>query len=194
MVNKEDLIQFEEEVKELFLDAKIRSPVHLSKGNEDALIKIFQRINKGDWVFSTHRSHYHTLLKGVDREWLRKEILENRSIHICNREHNFFSSAIVGGCLPIATGVAIALKRKGASSWVWVFTGDMGAETGIFHECTKYARRNDLPITFVVEDNELSINTPTQVVWGKSKSKGHIIRYKYKREVPHTGAGKFVTF
>jgi pyruvate dehydrogenase E1 component alpha subunit len=185
---------FEEEIKQLFLDKRIRAPVHLSRGNEDALVKIFKKIKPEDWVFSTHRSHYHALLKGIDPDWLKQEILEGRSIHIYNREHRFFSSAIVSGCLPIAVGVAMAIKRKGENRHVWCFTGDMGAETGIFHECTKYARRNDLPITFVVEDNQLSINTPTQVVWGQSKSKANIISYRYRRGVPHVGVGVWVTF
>lgn len=192
-MNKEDLINFEEEIKGLFLDAKIRSPVHLSQGNEDDLIAIFRDIRPEDWVFSTHRSHYHALLKGISPAWLRLEILENRSIHIFNKEHNFFSSAIVGGCLPIALGVALAFKRKGAARLVWVFVGDMAAETGAFHECTKYAKRNDLPIAFVVEDNGLSINSPTQLTWGMHKN-GSIIRYRYNRGVPHVGVGKWVTF
>ena len=77
---------------------------------------------------------------------------------------------------------------------MWVFVGDMAAETGAFHECTKYAARHDLPITFVIEDNELSTNTPTQVVWGQHRSKRNIIRYKYKRRVPHVGIGQWVSF
>lgn len=193
-MNKEQLIAFEEEIKQPFLNKKIRAPVHLSRGNEDALIKIFKKIKPEAWVFSTHRSHYHALLKGIDPEWLRQEILDGHSIHIYNKEHHFFSSAIVGGCLPIAVGVAMAIKRKGENRLVWVFCGDMAAETGIFHECMKYTRRNDLPITFVVEDNELSINTPTQVVWGQSKSKANVIRYRYRRDVPHVGIGAWVTF
>lgn len=193
-MDKQGLIDFEEEIKELFLNKKIRSPVHLSKGNEVPLIEIFKQIRSEDWVFSTHRSHYHALLKGISTQWLSNEILENRSIHIFNKEHNFFSSAIVGGSLPIALGTALALNMKKSKQWVWVFVGDMAAETGAFHECTKYATRHDLPITFVVEDNGLSTNTPTQVVWGRRKSKENIIRYKYRRGVPHVGVEQWVTF
>jgi len=193
-MKKEDLVQFEEEIKELFLDKKIRSPVHLAVGSEGPLVKIFKKVKKGDWVFSTHRSHYHVLLKGIDREWLANEILQNRSIHIFNKEHKFFTSAIMGGNLPIAVGVAMALKRKRSKNKVWAFVGDMGAEMGVFHECTKYAARHNLPIIFVVEDNGLSVNTPTQEVWGKSKSKPKIIRYEYKRKYPHQGCGVWVVF
>ena len=193
-MDKQPLIDFEEQIKELFLNKNIKSPVHLSKGNEEPLIKMFSQIKSQDWVFSTHRSHYHALLKGVSPEWLRNEILENRSIHIFNKEHNFFSSAIVGGNLPIAVGVAMALKRQNSDRWVWAFVGDMAAETGIFHECVKYAMRHDLPISFVIEDNGLSVNSPTQTLWGTEQSKGHIIRYTYDRLVPHVGVGKWVTF
>ena len=193
-MNKQELIQFGEEIKELFLDAKIRAPIHLSGGSEEPLIEIFKQVRKTDWVFSTHRNHYHALLKGIDREWLRNEILAGRSMHINNREHNFLTSSIVGGCLPIALGVAMAIKRKRSNRHVWVFVGDMAAETGVFHECTKYAARHNLPMTFVVEDNGLSTDTPTQRVWGKGKGAPSIIRYEYKRVFPHINVGQWVTF
>ena len=193
-MNRENLIGFEEEIKQLFLDKKIRSPVHLSVGSEAPLIKIFKNVKRGDWVFSTHRSHYHALLKDINRTWLKKEILENRSIHIYNKEHKFFTSAIMAGILPIAVGVAMALKRKKSKNKVWAFVGDMTAEMGMFHECTKYAARHNLPIIFVVEDNRLSVNTPTQEVWGESNSKPKIIKYKYKRKYPHQGCGAWVVF
>lgn len=194
-MNKEELIQFEEEIKGLFVDKKIMAPVHLSVGSEEPLIKIFKDVDKeNDWVFSTHRSHYHALLKGVDREWLKKEILERRSIHIYNREHKFFCSAIMAGIAPIATGVAMALKRKGSKNKAWVFVGDMTAEMGVFHECVKYASRHDLPVVFVVEDNGVSVNTPTQEVWGLSDSKPKVVSYKYERKYPHQGCGMWLEF
>src|SRR3989338_5884817 len=127
-LTKEELIAFEDEIKELYLNAKIRSPVHFSKGNEETLIEIFKEINEEDWGFSTHRSHYHGLLKGIPKETVKKEILENRSIHLNNAEKKFFTSAIVGGILPIALGAAMAIKRKQGKEKVWVFIGDMCAE------------------------------------------------------------------
>jgi len=193
-MNKQDLINFEEEIKRLFLEGKIRSPIHLSRGNEDELIDIFKETKPEDWVFSNHRNHYHALLHGIDKDWLRSEILAGRSMHINNKEHRFFTSSMVGGCLPIALGVAMAIKRNRAKRHVWVLVGDMAAETGVFHECTKYAARQNLPITFIVEDNGLSTDTPTQQVWGIEKGESHIIRYKYTRFFPHINVGKWVTF
>ncbi len=196
-MNKAQLQKFTSEIKDLFDTGRITSPVHLSLGNEEELIEIFEGIKPDDWVFSTHRSHYHALLKGIPSQWLRQEILDNHSIHISNRGYRFFSSAIVGGNCPIALGVALAIKRKGLSSKVWCFVGDMGAETGIFYECLKYASRNDLPITFVIEDNEFSVNTPTEEAWGLGKAKpdtDKLMYYKYTRILPHMGGGKWVAF
>jgi len=195
MVTKEELVSFQDELKSLFLKGNIRAPIHLSRGNEEPLIEIFKAVKKRDWVFSNHRSHYHALLKGINRYWLRREILDGRSIHINSAKHRFMSSAIVGGCLPIAVGVAMAIKKKRSLIHVWVFVGDMAAESGTFAVCTKYAARHKLPITFIVEDNGLSTNTPTQLVWGKNiEAKADIIRYRYQRGFPHQGAGKWVIF
>jgi len=193
-MNKQDLMQFEEEIKEMFLDARIKAPVHLSRGNEEPLIEIFREIKKEDWVFSTYRSHYHALLKGIPREWVKNEILAGRSLHLNNKEYRFMTSSLVGGCLPLAIGVAMSIKRKRAKRHVWVFVGDMAAETGVFHECTKYAAKQKLPITFVIENNGLSVNTPTQLVWGRGKGKASIISYEYKRVFPHLNCGQWVTF
>jgi len=193
-MNKQELIDFEEEIKELFLNKKIPAPVHLSVGSEEPLIKIFKDVKKNDWVFSTHRSHYHALLKGIDKKWLKNEILQKRSIHIYNKEHKFFASAIMGGILPIAVGAAMAIKRKEKNEKVWAFIGDMTAEMGITNECIKYASRHDLPVVFVIEDNGVSVNTPTQEIWGKSKSEPNIITYRYERVYPHQGCGTWVVF
>lgn len=167
MLKKQDLINFELEIKKIYEEGKIRAPIHLSGNNEKYLIKIFKNIAAEDWVFSTWRNHYHALLKGIPPEWLKKEILKGRSMGINNLKYKFYSSAIVGGILPIALGVAKALKLKKKNNKVWAFIGDMTFETGIFHETYKYAKNHKLPIKFVIEDNNMSTNTPTNKVWIK---------------------------
>lgn len=216
-MTKEELIAFEDEIANLFLAGKIKAAVHLSRGNEEPLLEIFKEVKPEDWLFSTHRSHYHALLKGISPEWLKQEILEGRSISIFNREPNFFSSAIVGGCLSIALGTAIAIKRKGKARHVWCFVGDMASHTGIFHECTKYAKNFNLPISFVIEDNSYSVNTPTREVWGIDgrpssdeeiysmwgyplptgrifQLDSNILYYRYERGFPHAGTGVWLKF
>ncbi len=193
--DKHGLVQFERKMADHWESGKVRGPIHLSGGNEDELIEIFKRIKKTDWVFSTWRSHYHALLKGVPSEWLEQEILEGRSITIINKEENFYSSGIVAGIIPIAVGVAISNKRNGNNDIVWCFVGDMTFETGTFMENYKYAKNFDLPIKFVVEDNGVSTNTPTIETWNKkSEIPKDIIWYEYEKQWPHYGTGKWVIF
>lgn len=192
MITKTELVSFEAEVAKAFEAKKIPGPIHLSGGNEDALIEIFQHINPEDWVFSTYRSHYHALLAGVPRDRLMKEILSGRSMNLSFER--FYTSAIVGGCLSIATGLALGIKRQGEKNQVWCFVGDMAATTGAFHEATKYAEGHDLPIHFVIEDNGLSCDSPTFDCWGKDRKQTKKIIYQYKREWPHVGIGRHVAF
>jgi len=199
--SKNDLIRFEDKVAETFNAGKIRAPIHLYSGNEDKLIEIFQKIDvKEDWVFCSWRSHYQCLLKGVPEDLLYNAILEGRSIALCFLEYKIFSSAIVGGHIPIALGVALSLKKQESESHVYCFLGDMTAETGIAQSAFAYANNFDLPITFIIEDNGISVCSDTRKVWGTSKlrfqqvSNKKIISYTYTNKYPHAGAGKRVEF
>ena len=118
---KEDLIEFEEKIVSLWEGGKIKAPVHLSHGNEDELIEVFSVIDKDDYIFSTWRSHYHALLHGLTPEWIEDKILQGKSISLCNLDHNFYSSAIVTGVLPIALGTAIGLKKTKVKTKSLVF-------------------------------------------------------------------------
>lgn len=192
----DDLLSFENKIVEYWENGKIRGPVHLSNGNELQLIEIFSRIKTTDWVFSTWRSHYHAFLKGISPNWIESEILKGKSITLCNIDERFYSSAIVGGTLPIALGVATAIKRDGKDDKVWCFIGDMSFESGQFYEVHKYARNYDLPLYFVVEDNHVSTNTPTEATWNYilRDIPDDVIYYNYKSKYPHYGTGKFVVF
>jgi pyruvate dehydrogenase E1 component alpha subunit len=193
--NIEELEHFEKKMAEHWESGKIRGPVHLSGGNEEQLIEIFKRVDEKDWVFSTWRSHYHALLKGIKPKWVEKEILEGRSISIINKEEKFYSSAIVGGIIPIAVGVAMANKLSGNNEHVWCFIGDMTFETGTFMENHKYVKNFDLPLTFVVEDNGYSTNTPTESAWNETSTiPNDVIWYQYEKKWPHYGTGKWVIF
>lgn len=194
-MTKDDLIAFEREVADSFARGEIRGPTHLVGGNEDELIDIFKNIDSGDWVFSTYRSHYHALLHGVPRDDVMAEIMAGRSMNLFFQKYRFFTSAIVAGCLPIAVGVAYAMKRNGEHGKVWCFIGDMAATTGAYAECVRYAKYHALPLCIVTEDNGLSCNTPTMMTWGSDNS-DHPVRngYSYKRTYPHVGIDKWVQF
>jgi len=231
----EKLQYFESEVCRLYEQGLIRGPVHLSKGNEDYLIELFQYIHPTDWVFSTWRNHYHSLLHGVPEDELMRKILQGRSISFQSPEHHVYTSAIVNGILPIAVGTALGIKwgnqqliensktmppyqgisaedetrsmLEYAGQMVWCFIGDMASESGAFYEAIKYSARNELPIHFVIEDNGLSTNTPTQEAWGMIRPEAialglhqdfgekYVSKFTYKRDTyPHVGVGKWIHF
>jgi TPP-dependent pyruvate/acetoin dehydrogenase alpha subunit len=191
----EKLIRFEQDIVNLWESGKIRGPIHLSNGNEEQLIEIFKRVKETDWVFSTWRSHYHWLLKGISADYAEGLILDGKSITLCDIDSKFYSSAIVGGTLSIALGVAMGIKERGSDEKVFVFIGDMSFESGIFYEVHKYARNFDLPIVFVVEDNQVSTYTPTEATWNKKREiPSDVIHYTYKSKFPHYGSGKWVVF
>ena len=197
---EKELIAFENEIAELFNAGQIRAPVHLYSGNEGPILDIFEGIKSEDWVFCSWRSHYQCLLKGVPPAVLRQAILEGKSISLCFPEYRIFSSAIVGGHISIATGVALDIKRGEKMGRVWCFLGDMTSETGVAQTCIRYAEKHDLPITFVIEDNALSVLTNTRQVWAsetlrfEERISPKVISYQYKTHYPHAGAGKRVQF
>jgi len=201
LINKHNLISFENKIAKLFNNKKIKAPIHLYSGNESKMINIFQKIKKKDWVFCSWRSHYQCLLKGVPENVLLKKILQGNSIALCFPKYKIFSSAIVGGSLPIALGVAKSIKLKKTKEHVYCFIGEMTSETGIAHETFKYAINYNLPITFIIEDNGLSVCSETKKVWKfkdlnfkNFKKNKKFIYYKYKSKYPHAGSGTRIQF
>jgi len=199
-MTKEELIAFEEEIAAEFNAGRVRAPVHLYSGNEEQIIEIFRSVQPADWVLCSWRSHYQCLLKGVPREQVKAEIMAGHSISLCFPGHRVFSSAIVTGVLPIAVGVALAIKRRGGSERVHCFMGEMTAETGMASSCIKYSRNHQLPIRFIIEDNGKSVCTDTRETWAASTLSfegSHdpmIVYYRYQTKYPHAGAGVRVQF
>lgn len=197
-LTSKDMINFEKEIASDYEKAKIKGPIHLSRGNEAQLLDIFKKISSKDWVFSSWRNHYHALLHGVDKKLIKKFIYSGKSMSVSSKKPKFFASSIVGGIIPIALGTALALKKNKSKNKVFCFVGDMTAETGFFYECYKYSQQKKLPLIFVIEDNNLSTNTPTDKIWGRKafnyKLYKNVIWYKYKNSYPHHGTGKWVLF
>lgn len=208
-LTKEDLVNFEQSIADIYNEGKIKSPIHLQSNCFDQLIDIFQHIKDEDWCLGSWRFHAETLLKGVSPELLKEKILEGKSISLCFSEYRTFASAIVGGNLPIGVGIAMSIKRNGGNNKVWVFCGEMTASTGIFYECVNYSIFHKLPITFIVSDNEKSVCTNTRKVWNIDrlnyepyclKSINNVIKtsyvwyYYYNLTWPHSGGGKRIEF
>lgn len=193
---KQELIVFEERIKNLWEAGKIPFPVHFCGGNEDQLIEIFREIHPRDYIFSTHRSHYHYLLAGGPEEKLEKMILRGDSMHIFDKDLNFLTTAIVAGGVGIAAGIALGLKKQNSAQRVWCFLGDGAEDEGHFYEAVRYVDGQDLPCTFIIEDNDRSVETSKSERYGPSKIDWPdcVRRYNYVATYPHVGSGKWVNF
>jgi len=192
MLTKHDLIDFEKGLADKYDAGEYPYLVHLSGGNEDQLIRIFEEIEPGDYVFSTHRSHYHYLLHGGNPEHLGSLIARGKSMFVFDKELNFYSSSILAGTPAIAAGVAWALKRKHIGNRVWCFIGDGAADEGHFYEAARYVEGWDLPCTFIIEDNNRSVHADKYTRWGRCPDFSQfkcVRRYYYNATYPHGGSG-----
>ncbi len=202
-MTKNDIIEFEKEIAEIYATGAIKAPVHLRSGREEQLIDIFANNNIGpaDYVFGYWDSHELALLKGVPRESVKKAILQGNSIALSFPDYNVLCSGIVGSLVGVAVGVAYRLKQKKSTARVYHFCGEMSAETGIFHEAVKYASNWNLPVKFIVSDNDISVMTKTREVWNShfpwwndGAIGGNIKYFKYTNGYPHSGLGKLIKF
>lgn len=184
------LIHFESCVKERWENGELPYLLHLSGGNEEQLIEIFKGYKNGDWVFSSHRNHYHYLLAGGSAERLMAQIESGRSMFIFDKTINFVTSSVLAGTCCIAAGVAWTLKEGEKDNHVWCFLGDAAEEQGHFYEAVCFVQAHDLPCTFVIEDNDRSVDTSKeqrkhfQMTWPAC-----VRRYTYTPTFPHAGSG-----
>jgi len=210
MLTKQELIDFEQDISEIYKTGKIKGPIHLRGGNEECLIHIFKDIKPEDYVFATWTNHLEALLKGIPKEKIKEKILAGESMAMNFPEYNFYTSAIVGGIGPIATGVAWAIKEKKENRLIHCFIGDMTLLAGVISECIRYSINFDLPIHWIIGDNNKSVDTQTDLCWGQDVRKDYfryrkeiednrynnvaISYYSYVNKWPHSGVGSFVSF
>lgn len=192
-ITKQQLIEFELKIASYWEAGKLPFLIHLSGGNEDFLLEFFDKnIKEGDWIFSTHRNHYHALLSGVHPDKLETLILEGDSMFVFDKDRNFYTSSILAGTCCIASGVAWSLKENNIDNKVWCFLGDGAEEEGHFYEAVMMVEGNELPCVYVIEDNDRSVDSsigdrmlkPYRLDWPKC-----VIRNKYIPSFPHAGNG-----
>lgn len=146
----------------------ISSPVHLSAGQEAIPIGITVNSIKGDIFFGNHRSHHHILSLNTNLTNFFAEILCKKnglskgygaSMHLVDKAKGFYGSVpIVTGSLSLATGAAFALKVKKKKNIAIAYFGDGATEEGVFHESLLFSGKNNLPLLYVIENNEYSSN------------------------------------
>lgn len=167
----------EEKICEYYPKNEMKTPMHMSMGEEAIAVGVCHSLKAEDQIFGTYRSHAIYLAKTGDTDNFFAEMHgkdtslqkgKGGSMHLCAPESGFMgTSAIVGSIIPVAVGVAFANKRKGNGKLVAVFFGDGATDEGVFWESLNVASLMNLPILFVCEDNNLAVHTH------KSLRQGH---------------------
>lgn len=161
---------FEDGIVDLYGEQEMKTPVHLCIGQEAIAAAVCSHLRREDHIFSTHRSHGHCIAKGMDFKPIAAELYgrvtgcskgRGGSMHLVDPEHGIpGSTAIVGGCIPLAVGAALSAVKKGEDRIAVAFFGDGATEEGTFHESLNYASLKRLPVVFVCENNFYATNSP----------------------------------
>jgi TPP-dependent pyruvate/acetoin dehydrogenase alpha subunit len=178
----------EEEIAEIYPTDKIKSPVHLSIGQEAVSVGACQALQANDIVFGSYRGHAMYLAKGGSLKKMISELYgkvtgcakgKGGSMHLIDPEKGVMgTSAIVGTTIPISVGFAYGLKHKQADSIVVSFFGDGAVDEGAFHESLNFAALKGLPILFFCENNFYAIHSHhlrrhlLDNIWERAKSYG----------------------
>jgi len=165
----------EEEVARIYPSDKIKSPVHLSIGQEAVAVGICDVLKPDDVMSATYRGHAGYLAKGGNLKQMMAELYgkgtgcaggKAGSMHLVDMSANVLGmSAVVGTTIPIAAGYALALAREGKGRIAAGFMGDGATEEGVFSETLNFAALHKLPILFVCENNGFAIHSPTSHRW-----------------------------
>jgi len=164
-----EIRRFEEKAIELYMAGKIPGLLHPYIGQEAVAVGVCSALREDDYILSCHRGHGHSIAKGVPPKYILSELLGKKtgvckgiggSMHCTYLEAGvIFSTAIVGGNIPIAAGVGLAIKLKKQDKVVVSFFGDGATNTGAFHEGINLAAVWKLPVIFVCENNFYAVST-----------------------------------
>jgi len=159
----------EEEVARIYPSDKIKSPIHLSIGQEAVSAGVCAALQPGDIFFGTYRSHGPYLAKGGDLKKMFAELYgkstgctkgKGGSMHLIDVAHGYMgSSAVVATTISHAVGYAYALRLRGSSAIVVSMFGDGASEEGAFHECMNLATLHSIPVLFICENNLYAVHT-----------------------------------
>lgn len=148
---------------------EMKTPIHLSTGQEAISAGVCIHLRKDDYVFGTHRSHAQYIAKGGDIKKMIAELYLRKtgcsfgrggSMHLLAPSVGIFgSTAIVGGNLPLGTGTALASKLQNKDRVTAIFFGDGAVDEGTFHESLNFASVKKLPVIYICENNSYAINS-----------------------------------
>jgi pyruvate dehydrogenase E1 component alpha subunit len=161
--------RFEERCVELYSAARIKGFVHLYIGEEAVAVGVLDALTADDDIVATYREHGHALARGVPAESIMAEMFgmqegcsrgRGGSMHLFDASRRFYGgNAIVGGGLPVATGLALGRKMQEQGGVVACFFGEGAVAEGEFHECMNLAALWKLPVLFCCENNRYAMGT-----------------------------------
>ena len=161
--------RFEQKCAELYQLGKIGGFLHLYIGQEATAVGSIAARRPQDHVITAYRDHAHALVVGADPKRLMAELLgkatgvskgKGGSMHLASVEHNYWGGyGIVGGHIPLGTGLALAEKYKETDAVVLCYMGDGSTNIGYFHESLNMAGVWDLPVIYIVENNQYGMGT-----------------------------------
>ena len=164
--------RFEEKSAEMYALAKIAGFLHLYIGEEAIAVGAIAAIRPDDYVISAYRDHGHCLARGSDPGKVMAELFgkaaglckgKGGSMHLVDVERRFMGGyAIVGGHIPLATGLAFAAKYQKLDQVVLCFFGEGAVPSGHAHEAFNLAALWKLPVIFICENNRYGMGTPIQ--------------------------------
>ena len=161
--------RFEEKCAEAYALGKIGGFCHLYIGQEAVSTGVLSQLREDDYVITTYRDHGQALARGISPRAVMAELFGRRdgcsggkggSMHLFDAKTNFLGGhGIVGGHVPLATGVAFAIKYKGGDQVIVCFMGESVVNTGAFHEALNMAALWKLPAIFIIENNRYGMGT-----------------------------------
>ncbi len=159
---------FEYTADRLYAEGKVHGTMHLSAGQEAVAAGISLAVQPGDYLINHHRGHGHFIAKGADinlmmAEFLGKDTGYNRgrggSMHIADfQSNNLGANGIVGGGIPQAVGVGLALQMQKRNEICICIFGDGASNEGVFHEAMNMAALWKLPILYICENNKYGMS------------------------------------
>ncbi len=162
--------RFEERAAEMYALGKIAGFCHLYIGEEAVAVGAIAAAREDDYIVTSYRDHGHALARNVDPKRVMAELFgkatgvskgKGGSMHLFDLSRNFMGGyAIVGGHLPIATGIGFAMNYLEKDPVVLCFFGEGAVPTGIFHESLNLASLWHLPVVYICENNRYGMGTP----------------------------------
>jgi pyruvate dehydrogenase E1 component alpha subunit len=161
--------RFEEKAAELYTEGKIGGFLHLYIGEEAIAVGACRALGAQDHLFTAYRDHGWAIARGLDPKRVMAELLgkatgvsggKGGSMHLASAEHRYWGGhAIVGGHLPLATGVGLAIRYREEPDAVLCVFGEGSTNIGYFHESMNLAAVWKLPVVFLVENNKYGMGT-----------------------------------